>query len=196
MDDVERIEWLSYCVDALPGLELHMLEQQVIIVHRGRRWNPQQGAQLFQIGPELPLTLPAGFHRRQAHRHRSGVGTVFLNLRGTHSDLPNHCIHTASGRKGDESQFPAVVLHDINVLRAPSFQTVDARFLRLQAWRPGLLLLEAGRVKHVGSIPILEVTDYRDALNEGVGIFLRLSYMSSDRQVVRLTVVLTCLSCN
>ena len=40
-------------------------------------------------------------------------------------------------------------------------------------------------MKHVGSIPILAVTDYRDALNEGVGIFLPLSYMFSVRQLVR-----------
>jgi len=37
----------------------------------------------------------------------------------------------------------------------------------------------------MGSIPILAVTDYRDALNEGVGIFLPSSYMFSVRQLVR-----------
>jgi len=48
MNQVQRIESLSYGMDALPALELHILEQQFFIAAQMGRRHMQQIAYLFQ----------------------------------------------------------------------------------------------------------------------------------------------------
>jgi hypothetical protein len=60
MDDVKGIERLSDGMDALAGLELHVLEQEFFIGNGGCGGDAQQVAQFFQVGPQFALALPAG----------------------------------------------------------------------------------------------------------------------------------------
>ena len=70
VDDVQGVERLADGVDALAGFELHVLEQQFLVRDRHRRRNVQQIAHFLEVGPEAPLTLAAGFHRRRLQGRR------------------------------------------------------------------------------------------------------------------------------
>jgi len=82
IDDVQRVERLTDRVDALPGLELHVLEQKIIArtLHR----DAQQIAHFLQAGPQLGLTLPCV----GGHHGLGRDGAEFVVVHGLHGGSP------------------------------------------------------------------------------------------------------------
>src|SRR5205823_6621854 len=64
----------------------------------------------------------------------------------------------------------------LQLFQAPGLLTADTRSLHAVALLRNFLSDSVNPVKNVVSIAILAVTDYRDALNGYVGIFLRDAY--------------------
>ena len=62
-------------MNALAGFELHVLEQKFFIAYRWRGGYAQQIAQLFQVGPQFALPLPARIADLCLQARRRGFGS-------------------------------------------------------------------------------------------------------------------------
>ena len=116
VDDVQRVEGLADRVHALPRLELHVLEQQLVGGDGAGAGDMQQVAYFLQVRPQPPLALASRLHRRRWGQ-RCGGRAGFRRLRGQHV----HLLVTGSSELNDGVRKAAVTAQG---LRRASWQVM------------------------------------------------------------------------